>query len=339
MLDNLMLYKLSERTLKLAKKAKNKEDLDLVIEEIKSYTGRLTYDKKYVIFFFISSLLITTFAGLKSYYFLTGNESNDFFSCFTFLVFIFGLTISIILSSIIFSKINYFIDTERFTKRKAVLYKNNFIDITRKPNISFLKNNFKEFSIGNQKNEIEIILRNHFQGSTTFQYNLIYYRYTKREYYATKHGTSKIDLKFDRISLFTDLNQKNGFQIIENKSKVLKEIRKAEYKEYKTHSEEFNKKFTIFQKEHDLSSEIINNTFMQTILLLSKNLSDIHIEFNKGKICISFKDNDIIKTKFNNKISNPDNFKKEMNYIDNNMFEINSLLSGINQIKILFNGE
>ena len=202
--------------------------------------------------------------------------------------------------------------------RTNILFANRLseLPINGKDLAKFLCKEFAEFNRGNDKKEILSLFEGSHQGDRhTFNFKVYDYHYVIRRTETRSVSDGKGGMRTEtrtvydhyyRHGLMMDFDLYNSLAVIEDKIKIPGEI-------FRPASNEFNRKFKAVAQTELTAAKFLKPAVVLAFEDLGKTFTDLNFEINSaGKLCLSFKDDDLIFTKRKTGIENPADFVKEL---------------------------
>lgn len=294
------------------KYAQSQEDLIAALSPAVNFKGKIGYDNSSTWLVILGSALAITLSiifgmpnGRSMETWAIGVISLSMITSFVFLALTFSRK----------QKINNLSDK---IIRANILFTNRLseLPIDGKDLAESLCKEFAEFNRGNDKKEILSLLEGSHQGDRhTFNFKVYDYHYVIRRTETRSVSDGKGGMRTEtrtvydhyyRHGLMMDFDLYKSLAVMEDKVKISGET-------FRPASNEFNKKFSVIAQTELIAAKFLKPAVVLAFEDLGKTFTDLNFEINsEGKLCLSFKDDDLVFTKRQSGIENPEEFVKEL---------------------------
>ncbi|GAA3919577.1 DUF3137 domain-containing protein [Litoribacillus peritrichatus] len=195
------------------------------------------------------------------------------------------------------------------------LLNNDFKTVSFNPDekIKDLLAKFKEFHRGNDAKEIQHLYKREYQGAVhTFAFEMYRFHYVRKttESYTDSNGNRRTRTR--RVSYY-----RHG--ILMNfpfaKSLCINSDSEISHKgeKYTTASNQFNRRFKVRTKDELQTARFLTPAVIELLTQMDQLLKNLNIEITgQNELCLSFDDDNLLKAKQVNDLSNPEAFAKEI---------------------------
>ncbi len=218
---------------------------------------------------------------------------------------------------VIFSRRMSLTDLSDTIQAKTILFDNNLQDVPTGAKLAAkrLGNSFNDFQRGNHLREIKRTLKGHYDGQEhSFDYRHYHFHYVNKRletYTTTVNGKTQVRTRtvydhFDRFSLIIPFKFARDIAIVQDRNKHRGIF-------WETASIDFNKKFGVYAKTEEIAAKFLSPKIIIEIQKLEAFHSNLNLEFNqKGDLCLSFSNGDILRAIRHHGLDEPTAFIEEI---------------------------
>lgn len=295
--NNKALIELLKRTETQAHNSRTRENLDVVIDDLKAFSGSYQFNMKAYWIAFAVFLLAT--AALTYWDWSRWQR----FQQSTWIILAVGSVLTLV------AGITAFYPGRLMTKAShALLQRDGLLDNDLSPAVfesraasNEFQHRFSDFNRGNYKREIHALYDGSYSGSEySFQYQYYHFHYVDERIVTETYTDSKGEVRTRRKKVYDHYDRYGlilPFGLLRNVAVVGFGLPGAGKATYKPASNRFNKEFKVVAASELEAAKAMKPTVVIAFEEFSEVLSQVNFEVNDaGDLCLSFADKDLIAT-------------------------------------------
>lgn len=295
--NNKALIELLKRIKAQALSSRTRENLDAVINDLKTFSG--SYQFRMKAYWITFSVLLLATAGLTYWDWSQWQR----FQQSTWIILGVGCVLTLV------AGITAFYPGRLMAKAShALLQRDGLLDNDLSPAVfegrtasNEFQQRFSEFNRGNYKREIYALYDGSYSGSEySFQYQYYHFHYVDERIVTETYTNSKGEVRTRRKKVYDHYDRYGlvlPFGLLRNVAVVGFSFPGAGKETYKPASNRFNKEFNVVAASELEAAKAMKPTVVIAFEEFSEILSQVNFEVNEaGDLCLSFADKDLIAT-------------------------------------------